>query len=358
MKNKNFLVITICGFFMLLAFGYVGYSYNKQNTQIKDRSETARQRLEEFEKLQTSTSKKIPDTLPFDSEAVIEQGETLVINRVPGLDYGKLAIRKPDGTREILNNTCMRSHAANGIGVCIDKTSLTGYTSTLLNLSSPDLLPLGNWGTLLPSRIRVSADASYATTTVFTSGSSYQDVAGFSTFVEFFDLENRDNVLELEDFSYTKSNSRFGDIAGDFWGVTFTPENDFYATFGIDDQIEIIKGSIEDKEIEPTGILGSCPSVSPDGKTMVYKKMVDNEFQLVAIDLETNVTTEIGEISNIDDQVEWLDNDTILYALHTNEIAEDVQPEFDIWSIDIAAGSEPKLFLPNADSPAVYRVIN
>jgi len=32
-----------------------------------------------------------------------------------------------------------------------------------------------------------------------------------------------------------------------------------------------------------------------------------------------------------------------------------VQPEFDIWMLDIAPGSEPELFLPNADSPAVAR---
>jgi hypothetical protein len=33
----------------------------------------------------------------------------------------------------------------------------------------------------------------------------------------------------------------------------------------------------------------------------------------------------------------------------------DTQPEFDIWMLDIAPGSEPALFLPNADSPATMR---
>ena len=81
----------------------------------------------------------------------------------------------------------------------------------------------------------------------------------------------------------------------------------------------------------------------------------DNSFELVAVDLETNTQHKLGETRSVDDQVEWLDNDTILYALHPARGDTAVQHEFDIWMLDIAEGSEPKLFLPNADSPAVAR---
>lgn len=63
-----------------------------------------------------------------------------------------------------------------------------------------------------------------------------------------------------------------------------------------------------------------------------------------------------GAVCLVDDQVEWLDDDTILYGLHVEgSEGELVQPEFDVWSLDIAPDAQPELLAPQADSPAVRR---
>ena len=142
-----------------------------------------------------------------------------------------------------------------------------------------------------------------------------------------------------------------------YWGVTFaTDEDEVYITGFFGDMPEVMHGTLNNMTIEPTGWVGSCPSLSPDGETLVFKEMTaDNNFELVAVNLETNTKHKLGETRPVDDQVEWLDNDTILYALHPEGGDTAVQPEFDIWMLDIAEGSEPELFLPNANSPAVAR---
>lgn len=80
------------------------------------------------------------------------------------------------------------------------------------------------------------------------------------------------------------------------------------------EQPEIMRGTLSDMTIEPTGRVGSCPSLSPDSKTLVFKEMrQDGTFELVAVDVATNTRQKLGETRSVDDQVEWLDNDPILY---------------------------------------------
>jgi hypothetical protein len=58
-----------------------------------------------------------------------------------------------------------------------------------------------------------------------------------------------------------------------------------------------------------------------------------------------------AETHNVDDQIEWLDDDTILYGLPRTD-----QPGVDdIWSLDLASGSTPQLLIKDAWSPAVVR---
>ncbi|KAG1649997.1 hypothetical protein GQR58_028484 [Nymphon striatum] len=156
--------------------------------------------------------------------------------------------------------------------------------------------------------------------------------------------------------SSTADDAKYGSANSKYWGLSFVDNNDFYITGWFGDGPEIMSGSLDTMVVKPTGFDGSCPSLSPDGKTLVFKESrAEGGFDLVAVDLATNDKWILGETRSVDDQVEWLDNDTILYAVHPDGGDKPVQPEFDIWMLDIAEGSEPVLFLPNADSPAVVR---
>ena len=59
----------------------------------------------------------------------------------------------------------------------------------------------------------------------------------------------------------------------------------------------------------------------------------------------------LPEKHDVDDQVEWLDDSTILYGLPRIE-----QPgDSDVWSIASSGSGAPRLFIEHAWSPSVVR---
>ena len=59
------------------------------------------------------------------------------------------------------------------------------------------------------------------------------------------------------------------------------------------------------------------------------------------------------EPKHIDDQIEWLDDATILYAVgHSTSSA---QRRADVWKLAIDGSSPPSIFLADAESPAIVR---
>ncbi len=61
--------------------------------------------------------------------------------------------------------------------------------------------------------------------------------------------------------------------------------------------------------------------------------------------------TPLAETRHVDDQVEWLDDTAILYAL-PDPSAPTVRVT-DIWQVPADGDGEPSLLLPHAFSPAV-----
>ena len=73
-----------------------------------------------------------------------------------------------------------------------------------------------------------------------------------------------------------------------------------------------------------------------------------------ALGLATLTETTLGETRSVDDQVEWLDDETITYAL-----AEDGGPArttaTSIWALSVDGGAPPRVLVPQAYSPAIVR---
>ncbi len=357
MKKQVLLITAIALVLMLGAGGYILNVRSQQNKDLAARNQEASERVASFESSKTaprSTLASPPEELSFGADVDFEQGDVLVVNRVPGDDYGKLALRNDDGSRELFDKTCTRVHLAAHTGFCLGERGISAYVAEFFDLTKPDLPKRDEWNTILPSRAQVSPGGLWTASTVFASGTSYQDVGNFSTFVEFASVENVNRRWGARNFKVESDDPKYVDPEGNFWGVTFIDDDQFYITHGLGTDIDILKGTISTRTLEPTGWLGSCPSLSPDGSTLVVKEMDGENFQLVTIDVATGERTPLGETRSVDDQINWMSDDTILYALHTNEKPEEIQPEFDIWSLNITDGSEPELFLPNADSPATY----
>lgn len=347
---------------VLLLFGglYLVWARGRVNEDLADRNERAQQLVDDFEASQEPADAPNPTAEPDpETGPSLARGEVLVVHRVPGDDYGRLAIRHVDGTRTLLDRTCMRVHIATEHGVCLAEKGgvVASFTTTFFHADNLNA-DVKSYASALPSRARISPDGKYSAITAFVTGSSYVDIgAETATIVTIDEIDSNRLLRGATQFTIDSDEARFNNLNPQYWGMTFAADEDeIYITGFFGDMPEVMHGTLSTMTIEPTSWVGSCPSLSPDGKMLVFKEMTaDNRFELVVVDRETNTKHKLGETRSVDDQVEWLDNDTILYALHPEDGDTAVQPEFDIWMLDIAEGSEPELFLPNADSPAVAR---
>lgn len=381
------MVVALAALIIAGGVGYVVWTANRLDKTIEERNAAAAARLEAF----SQTSNEDSTGASGDADAVTDDlvepapdpasdaddnasatvaveearaappsvGDIAFVNRIPGDDYLRLSVIGDDGERRLLDRSCDRFHTAEGTLLCLTQTSLGLYQAQLIDLTDPESPVVHSEVAALPSRARLSQDGQWASWTVFISGSGYQDVGGFSTVVRIRDIA-AGRSADMSTYEVVSDRTEFKFDEPTYWGVSFGTDGEFWVTGQFDGFLEVLKGSTVDQTLTPTGLTGSCPSVSPDGKTLVYKRQVieygkADRYQLVAHDLETGNEWELGESRSVDDQVEWLDNDTILYGLHAPgvEVAAASFPEFDVWQLDIAEGSEPELLIPLADSPSV-----
>jgi len=104
-----------------------------------------------------------------------------------------------------------------------------------------------------------------------------------------------------------------------------------------------------------------CPALSPDNTRIAFKKRTVGgllqgrriTWRITVLDLKSGSETPLGETRSVDDQVEWLDNDHILYALSDNDKAASASTN--IWVIPAKAEGTPEVLLKGGFSPAVAR---
>ena len=259
---------------------------------------------------------------------------------------GKLAVTQ-NGKRTLTKLDCSRLYFGGGRGICVDADG-TGarYRALILDHNLKVLHTVALNG--LPSRARVSKDGRYGATTNFVSGHSYTFGGGFSTETVIIDLETGKRLFNLEQLAlHDEQGKRIDRPDINLWGVTFDPRdsNRFYATLRSNGATHLIEGDIAKRTGRSLKTNVECPSLSPDATRIAYKKVVganQDRWHLYVLDLHTMKDTPLAEPQQVDDQVEWRDDKTVLY-----------ERDYDVYALPADGSGAPRRLIAGAESPSV-----
>ncbi len=283
--------------------------------------------------------------------------------RYTGLDahYGKLAyVDGPTSDRKFAEAiSCEVAYIAGGHGICLaaKRGVFTTYSGKMFDAATFATLaefPLQG----VPSRNRLSADGTLAAYTVFLTGHGYSSV-DFTTQTIILEAPSAKVVADLEmDFVVTRDGQTIKEQDFNFWGVTFSPDSKlFYATLSTGGKHLLVRGDIAARTMEVIHENVECPSLSPDGKRIAYKKRftIDGRlvWQLHVLDIATGKETALAEQRSIDDQLEWLDSAHVLYSVPEGD--GNSGGGTDIWVASTDGKNKPRLYLSSAYSPSVAR---
>jgi hypothetical protein len=269
---------------------------------------------------------------------------------------GYLALRPLAGSEDRRYRTdlrCERVHFAAGAGVCV--TAERGVATTYaVQIFGPDFkvrhtLPLRG----VPSRARVSPDGRHAAVTVFVSGDSYA-AGSFSTRTTLIETSVGKVIADLEEFAVTRDGRSFKAIDFNYWGVTFARDgNVFFATLRSAGTNYLVEGNVAARTARVLRAGVECPSLSPDNTRIVFKLRVSaSTWRLHVLDVASLTDTALRETRSVDDQPEWLDNDTIAYMLPKTAVGGE---SVDTWALSLGSSDPPRVLIPGAFSPAIVR---
>jgi hypothetical protein len=273
-------------------------------------------------------------------------------------DYGKLGIAlldAADGPRATADLSCERVSFAADRGICLsaDRGVTNTYRAILFDKQFKPFATIPLDGS--PSRTRVSADGRLGAATVFLSGPGQQHgyaATTFSTRTILIDMGDGRLVADLEQFAAFKDGKRFQAADFNYWGVTFAADhNTFYATLRTSGHAYLVRGDIAKRQFTVLRDGVECPSLSPDGRTIVFKKKVDprpDGWRYYALDVATLQERSTAATTFVDDQAEWLDNQHVLYALPHLGSA-------DVYVARTDGSERSRLFMHDAQSPIVVR---
>jgi hypothetical protein len=285
-----------------------------------------------------------------------DRGRLVFRNAASGPHHGYLAsvaVADPAGVRTVRELDCERVYAGGGQGLCLtaDRGAVTTtYRAVVLDADLRELRRVRLPGA--PSRARLSPDGRMASWTVFVSGDSYAGT-NFSTRSGILDTRTGSTVANLETFTVSRDGARYQAPDVNVWGVTFTADdNRFYATMGSQGRTWLVEGDYARRRMRTLRENVECPSLSPDGTRLVYKKRVNNggrPWRLHVLELAAGREVALAENASVDDQAAWLDEHTVMYGLTSPDGGSAIM------AVPADGGGAPRLLVADATSPAVLR---
>ena len=283
------------------------------------------------------------------SVASIQHGPHLVFqNVVRDEDYAKTSLvplDSPGGMRVATGLVCERVHFAAGHGVCL-AAEHGAESSYFAQVFGADFQPTSRIGLNgAPSYARVSPDGNLAAASFQTSPpTELMPIAPSQTWL--LDTTSGEVVADLAKFALLRDGVTVVEPDVDYWGVTFKRDGDgFYVSVRFGGNIYLAQGSISAQRLTVIRDRVSAPSLSPDESRIAFASLVSSvgpTWRFHLLDLTSGADRELPETRSIDDQMEWMGSDQLLYGLST-----------DIWSVAANGDSAPLPFLFGGLSPAV-----
>ncbi|MGV4983700.1 TolB family protein [Streptomyces sp. NRAIS4] len=265
-------------------------------------------------------------------------------------ELASVPAERPGAQRTASGMKCVRFSAAGGTGICLQSAQGTlrnGYRAVVLDerLTERRSYPLAG----IPSRARVSPSGHLVAWTVFVTGDSYGATA-FSTRTSILDTRTWKLQDNLEEYDLKVDGSWYRSLDVNVWGVTFADDGHFYATVYTRGQTYLAAGDIAAHTLTTVHSNVECPSLSPDGTRIAYKKRVpglpaDSPWRLYVLDLRTKTETATAEHSSIDDQAVWATDTTLVYA-RPGKFGTD------LWAVPADGSGRPQRLASAASTPA------
>ncbi|MGH4027823.1 TolB-like translocation protein [Actinomycetota bacterium Odt1-20B] len=225
------------------------------------------------------------------------------LTRVPAGD--------PGGPRVASGVKCLRFHASSGTGICLQARHgalRDTYRAVVLDSRLREKAHYDVPG--IPSRARVSPSGHLAAWTAFVGGDSYAGT-NFSTRTAILDVRTGKLIPSLEAFRIVKDGRVYRSADANFWGVTFSSDDrHFYATLATRGKTYLVRGDLRARTVTTLRANVECPSLSPDGTRIAFKKRVegrsaDAPWRLYVLDLRSMREVALAETRSVDDQVVW-----------------------------------------------------
>ena len=251
-----------------------------------------------------------------------------------------------DGPRHLTALRCDRAYFAGERGICLQADGLTGRALLVDDrMQLVATLPL----TGPPSRARLSRDGRWGAFTVFEQGHSYADDT-FSTRTTIVDMASGQPLPDLESFTVWQDDNQVKRADVNYWGVTFAADSRrFYATLAFGGTPYLVEGDLAARRVRIIASDVECPSLSPDGRRIAFKRASGLRWRLWVRELASGAEHAVeGETRSIDDQVEWLDDAHLLYQFPSDDGNI-------VYVADVDGATPARLFMRDAWSPSVVR---
>jgi hypothetical protein len=247
--------------------------------------------------------------------------------------------------------SCARVHFAGRHGLClVEETDerATRHAAIVFDdqFQQRHRVPLPG----VPTRVRVAADGRLAAVSTYAEEDS---PAGERLALETILLDTTRGavVADLREFALDAAGHDIG-TPRDFASVAFAADSDrFYVTVTTPTTRRLVIGSARQRRLRALSANGfTSEGLSPDGRRLIVKRVSDRGFwQLSILDLESMSERPLDHgTRSIDDQVDWLDDRTIVFHDATGSSTG-------IWRMAVDEQTGPELLVADAYSPVAVR---